>query len=59
MDTLYIIIKLAGKDCFTASIDLKDAYYSLSIAKSDSKYAFYEGSPLSVHMPTQQPFMWA
>ena len=38
MDTLNTIIKLVEKDCFMASIDLKDAYYSVPIAKSDRKY---------------------
>lgn len=38
MDTLNTIIKLVEKDCFMASIDLKDAYYSVPIAKSHRKY---------------------
>lgn len=38
MDTLYTIIKLVEKDCFMASIDLKDAYYSVAIAASYRKY---------------------
>jgi len=38
MDTLNTIIKLVEKDCFMASIDWKDAYYSVPIAKSDRKY---------------------
>ena len=38
MDTLYTIIKLVEKDCFMASIDLKDAYYSVPIAASYRKY---------------------
>lgn len=35
MDTLKTIVKLVEKDCFIASID---AYYSVPIAASDTKY---------------------
>ena len=38
MDTLNTITKLVEQDCFMASIDLKDAYYSIPIATSDRKY---------------------
>ena len=38
MDTLHTIVKLIEKDCFMASIDLKDAYYSVPITKEDRKY---------------------
>ena len=38
MDTLNTIIKLIEKDCYMVSIDLKDAYYSVSITPSDRKY---------------------
>ena len=38
MDTLYTIIKFVEKDCFMASIDLKDAYYSVPITASYRKY---------------------
>ena len=38
MDTLNTILKLVEKDCFMASIDLKDAYYSVPIAASYRKY---------------------
>ena len=34
-DTLNTVIKLIEKDCYMASIDLKDAYYSVSIAPLD------------------------
>ena len=37
MDTLNTIIKLVEKDCFMASTDLKDAYYSVPIATSHRK----------------------
>jgi len=38
MDTLQTIIKLIEKDCFMALIDLKDAYYSVPIAREDRKF---------------------
>ena len=38
MDTLQTVIKLIEKDCFMASIDLKDAYYSVSIAREERKF---------------------
>ena len=38
MDSLNTILKLLDKDCFMASLDLKDAYYSIPIRKSDRKY---------------------
>ena len=38
MDTLTTITNLVEKDCFMASIDLKDAYYSVPIAKQHRAY---------------------
>ena len=38
MDTLNTVIKLIEKDCYMASINLKDAYYSVSITPADRKY---------------------
>ena len=38
MDTLYKALKVVYHNCFMASIDLKDAYYSVRIANSDKKY---------------------
>ena len=38
MDTLNTVIKLIEKDCYMASIDLKDAYYAVSIKPADRKY---------------------
>ena len=38
MDTLSTVTKLIEKDCYMASIDLKDAYYSVSITPADRKY---------------------
>ena len=38
MDTLHTITCLMTKNCFMASIDIKDAYYSISIQKTYRKY---------------------
>ena len=38
MDTLHSILKLIERGCFMASLDLKDAYYSVSVNHSDRKY---------------------
>ena len=37
MDTLNTVITLTEKDCYMASIDLKDAFYSVSIKPADRK----------------------
>lgn len=38
MDTLHSILKLVERNCFMASLDLKDAYYSVAVNRSDRKY---------------------
>jgi len=38
MDTLYSMLKLVEKDCYMASLDLKDAYYSVAVKPSHRKY---------------------
>ena len=38
MDTLQSVITLITPNCYMASVDLKDAYYSVPIAVSDQKY---------------------
>ena len=38
MDTIATCVELMTKDCFMASIDLRDAYYSIPIAETDRKY---------------------
>ena len=38
MDTIHTITKLMSKDCYMASIDLKDAYYSIPVAREHRKY---------------------
>ena len=42
MDTFLTAIKLVRPGCFMASIDLKDAYYSIPVAKGDRKYLMFE-----------------
>lgn len=42
MDSLQTAIHLMTKDCFMASIDLKDAYYSVPIAASSRKYLCFQ-----------------
>ena len=32
------MLKLVEKDCYLAFLDLKDAYYSVEVKESDSKY---------------------
>ena len=38
MDNLHTVLKLVRKDCWMASIDLKDAYYSVKIDPSSQKF---------------------
>ena len=38
METLESIIRLMRKDCFMASLDLKDAYYSVPVADEHQKF---------------------
>ena len=38
MDTLWPVIRMMKPNCYMASIDIKDAYYSVPIAVSDQKY---------------------
>lgn len=38
MDSLHTIIKLVDKNCFMASLDLKDAYYSIAIREIDRRF---------------------
>ena len=38
MDTLKTVLNLIEKDCFLASLDLKDAYYSVPVARDHRKY---------------------
>jgi hypothetical protein len=47
MDSLNTIVKLVDNDCFMASMDLKDAYYSIPIRERDKKYLrFYWNNQL-------------
>ena len=38
MDTLESAIRIIKPDCYMASIDLKDAYYTVAIAEEHQKY---------------------
>ena len=38
MDTLQSILKLVTPGCYMATIDLKDAYYSVPVAQEHCKY---------------------
>ena len=38
MDTIWTAVAMMKPGCYMATIDLKDAYYSVSIAKLDRKY---------------------
>ena len=42
MDTIQTALKLMRPGCFMASVDLKDAYYSVPVAKEDRKYLKFE-----------------
>lgn len=44
MDTLKSAISMMRQNCYMASVDLKDAYYSVSIAESDQKYLKFKWS---------------
>ena len=47
IDTIHTITKLMSKDCYMASIDLKDAYYSIPV----EIFAIYlQWATLSVHL---------
>ncbi len=47
MDTFDVASKMVTKDCYMASLDLKDAYYSVPIAIEDRKYLkFYWNNTL-------------
>ena len=42
MDTLRTALKLIRPGCFMASVDLKDAYYSIHIAEEDRKFLMFQ-----------------
>ena len=44
MDTIWTGINLMTTHCYMASVDLKDAYYSVPIAPSDQKFLKFEWS---------------
>ena len=49
MDSLNTIIKLMQKDCFMASIDIKDAYYSIAVREPDQKYLQFQWKGIVYH----------
>ena len=42
MDTFQTAVKLIRPGCFMASVDLRDTYYSISIASEDRKFLMFE-----------------
>lgn len=42
MDTLWMVIRMMKPNCYMASIDMKDVYYSVPIAETDKKYLKFE-----------------
>ena len=42
MDTLWTVIRMMKPNCYMASIDIKDAYYSVPIAETDQRYLKFE-----------------
>ena len=42
MDSINTILNLWSKDCFMASVDLKDAYYSVKISENFQRYLKFE-----------------
>ena len=52
MDTLSSVIKLIRPNCFMATIDLKDAYYSVPVSEKHQKYLkfHWKGNFLQVYL---------
>ena len=42
MDTLWTVIRMMKPNCYMASFDIMDAYYSVPIAETDKKYLKFE-----------------
>ena len=61
VDTLQTVIKLIEKDCFISSIDLRDASYSVPIAREDRKFLQFisQGFSFLFYVFAQQPFLCA
>ena len=38
METINLILKLVRPNCYMASVDIKDAYYSIPVSEHDQKY---------------------
>ena len=55
MDTLESAIRFMTPGCYMASIDLKEAYYSVPIAKDHQKYLKFEWDHTLYHLFPQWP----
>ena len=42
MDTFQTAVKLIRPGCFMASVDLRDAYYSIPVASEDRKFVMFK-----------------
>ena len=42
MDSIQTIIRLVEKDCYMATLDLKDAYYSIPVKSNNQKFLQFE-----------------
>ena len=55
MDTLETVIQLVKPNCGMASVDLKDAYYTVFVAKEHKKISpfFSEGQTIPIYLLTK------
>ena len=51
MDTLSSVIKLMRPNCFMATIDLKDAYYSVPVSEKHQNISNFTGKETSTSLP--------
>ena len=42
MDALWTVVRMLKPNCYMASTDIKDAYYSVPVTDSDKKYLKFE-----------------
>ena len=59
MDTFEMALKLVKQDCYFGSIDLRHAYYSVSISEEDQKHfkVYMERIFFSVFLPTKWSYI--
>ena len=55
MDTLHAALKLMRPGCFMASVDLKDAYYSIPVAEEDQIFLTFEWGVYKTKTEDQTP----